>query len=189
MMKVYYKIHHINGEFNYLTDLDSRWVNPFAYLKVHDETEDVGGYKRGLRGGPLPLTRVIADRSGGCAEAAPKRVQKLSHTKLTSDVETPDLDIHKAEGLIMPSMKTLVDRDLLAASQGQHVEGKSAVLKLERHTAKRCGPRRSRYGHDRCVLRVSLCLTGTTTRASPRQGGGRPPAGLPVGSDIITRKY
>ena len=72
LLRVYYTIHHIDGKFNYLADLGSRWGNRFAQAK----TSEGSGVKRGLRGGPQPLLRILVTEDEQL-RAVPKRVLKL----------------------------------------------------------------------------------------------------------------
>ena len=101
LLRVYYTIHHIDGSYNYLADLGSRWGNRFAKRRSEAQQEPVAGLKRGLHRGPAVLmTGLINPEPVGETVAVPKRVMWLSHPKVSDDTTKPDLDLKEA--LIMP---------------------------------------------------------------------------------------
>ena len=132
LLQVYYTIHHIDGVYNYLADLGSRWGNQFAKRRLEECLAKQGAAKKRLCGGPHPLmTCMTHDRSQPAAEerAAPKRVLRTPHPKVSDDLAAPDLDL--TEVLIMPDERLLVTREALAESQQRHDKERPANAKQD----------------------------------------------------------
>ena len=120
-----YTIHHIDGEYNYLADLGSRWGNRYAAMKHQQENKDKEPFKRSLRLGPVRILQAVLPTDALEDTVRPKRVLRIGLPKVSDDIKKPDLDVKK---LILPSAKTLVDRTVLYESQLAHAKTQPAGL-------------------------------------------------------------
>ena len=130
LLEVYYTIHHIDGVYNYLADLGSRWGNQFAQRRLEDDLEKKGAAKKGLRRGPQPLlTYLVQDPPKFCPEvdSVPKRVLRMPRPMVSDKARGMDLDIKGP--LLSPDEKNLVSRDALHESQQQYAKHRSTEVK------------------------------------------------------------